>query len=112
MRWVVFYSMFCFLASCASSEPCDYDIVETRAKIVTIESDTQNPGIYKIGMQFYGSSLSDKIHYLDEFKENKMDSTFLAKNKIKKGYEYEVTVSDLLSGSCDKLVVSFNHRFK
>lgn len=112
MRAFIFYSVCCFLASCASSGPCDYDIVETQAKIVSIEVNSQKPAEYRIGMQFYGSSLSEQTHYLDEFKDLKMDSSFLAINKIKKGYEYDVTVSDLLSGSCDKLVVSFNHRFK
>lgn len=99
------------ITSCTNSGPCDYDIVETEAKIVRVEK-SKDSNLYLVELQFFGSNLADQNHFLHEFKKTPIDSAFIARNTIVKGKRYMVTVSDRLSGNCIEQIVSFNHRFR
>ena len=108
-RNILFLSIV--LSACNNSGPCDYDIVETHAKVVNVIK-SKDSNLFLVELQFYGSSLADQNHFLHEFRKTPIDSGFIARNKIIKGKEYSVTVSDRLTGSCLERMVSFNHRFK
>lgn len=99
------------VSSCSSSGPCDYDIVQTHAKVMNVEKASDS-NLFLVELQFYGSSLADENHFLHEFRKTPIDSAFIAKNKITKGKEYSVTVSDRLNGNCIEQIVSFNHKFR
>lgn len=106
----IFLLIVILFFSCQNQGPCDYDIVETQAKVLKI--DTLSNGDCQIHLQVYGTSLSSQTQFLNELKNIKTDTAFVRRNKIKIGLEYNLTVSDRLSGSCQERIVSFQHGFK
>jgi hypothetical protein len=101
-----------------SSGPCQYRILPVQAKIVSLEpyregSDTTQ--LYHIVLRFNESNLAKKDQLLEEWVprlKGNTNSDFLIKNNIKTGNIYPATVSELESGNCQPVYVSFDYYFK
>lgn len=111
------------LMGCHSNkERCDYDIQEIQAKVIDIvpvseengsteeQGKEHNPN-YRVIMEFNTSVLSEEPQELGKLLKKNTDSLFVARNKIKIGLIYTGSVSELVSGDCQVIYQSFNHRF-
>ena len=102
------------IVSCtqSSSDPCEYDILEFKAKVIGFENYVDGDKEYiHVVMKFDRSSLSEKDQYFDELKSIKIDQNFIDRNKIKKGFVYKGTISEIMSGDCQPIYITFNHKF-
>ena len=102
------------LGSCEQkSGPCDYDQTKARVEVVGIrEFIVEGEKRYKVRLSFSASGLAQEDQFLDEFRDERIDSTFVAFNRISVGRVYLCTVSERRSGNCAPLVVSFNNQFR
>lgn len=101
--------------SAPTEADCDFKIHRVKAEVANIERITDagpNQGQYRVTMEFTGSSLGDEPQMLHELLEMDTDTTFMTVNRIYQGNKYYVDVSELISGPCDPLYVSFDHLFK
>lgn len=107
-----------FLGCRQSSEPCEYEIYPVEARIISIEpykevNDTTQ--LYHIILRFNQSNLAIQNQWLEDWLpgvKGKTNAEFLNRNKIKEGNIYPGTVSELKTGNCQPLYVSFDYYFK
>lgn len=102
-------------SSCSNKNngPCDYYNYEGLAKVISIESYSENnKKLYHVGLQFNTSNLKNDVQYLEAIKGIEIDSAFIEFNKIRKGNNYIVNVSEIKEGKCTPLFVSFDFNFK
>jgi hypothetical protein len=97
-----------------ASGPCDYHNYEGLAKVKSIDPyNKDGKQLFHIALKFNTSSLAKETQYLGKLKDIDIDSTFLAKNRIKVGFNYQVLVSEIKDeGNCTPMFVSFDHNFK
>ena len=106
------------LFSCQQNNgPCEYDIAEFEAKVVSLEPYQSETGkqLFHIVLKFNSNELSKQNQFLEDWLpriKGKTDSTFIQRNQIKPGHVYSGMVSELKSGNCEPVYVSFNHYFK
>lgn len=121
MKNPVPFIVFCSLvfAGCVREKgPCEYTITEIEARVVSLEpfqvkDDTTL--FYHIVLRFNESELAKKNQLLEDWVpkiKGKTNSYFLKNNNIKIGDIYPGTVSEILSGNCQPVYVSFNNFFK
>lgn len=100
----------------SSKTPCDYNIIEVKAKIVDMakaEDPKTGEMVYTIFMDFDESSLSGEIQNLNELMGYYINDDFFDRNNLKLGNIYKGIVSEKVSGSnCPELYVSFEAGFK
>ncbi len=109
--------LFLFFSCRNENGPCEYDITEIEAKVVSLEPYQSGEGkqLFHIVMKFNESFLAKQNQFLDDLVpriKGKTDSTFIHRNQIKTGHVYSGTVSEIKSGNCEPMYVSFNHFFK
>jgi type IV pilus biogenesis protein CpaD/CtpE len=86
---------------------CFYDRVDTMAEIISISENKQ-----EVMLDFKASKLAFEPQELGALKGFTIDSAFVARNHLKVGNQYSVTVSEISQGDCIPLVVAFNHAFE
>lgn len=105
------------VAACReSSGPCEYVISEVQAEVHSIEpySGKDSTQLYHIILRFNGSGLSKQMQLLEDWLprvKGKTDAGFIERNQIKKGEIITATVSEIKSGNCQPVYVSFNYYF-
>lgn len=97
----------------ATGGPCDYDTYEnTKAEVVAITTSKDDPDLLSVELKFNASTLQSEPQYLEDFREVRIDSAYLKANSIRIGRVYNTTVSEIKSGTCTPLIVSFDNRFR
>ena len=98
--------------------PCEYDITEIQAKIISIEpykNKADSTQLYHIILRFNESNLAKQDQFLEDWVpriKGKTGASFLENNNITVGDIYPGTVSEKKSGNCQPVYVSFNNYFK
>lgn len=113
MRLYLFIGSLFLFACQSASGPCDYEIIKTETEVVGIQKyEQKSKSLYHVRLAFEGSSLFSSKQYLEKIKNIDIDSAFIARNNIFIGNRYSCTVSERLSGSCEEIIISFDHLFK
>lgn len=100
------------------SGPCEYEIQPVEARIVSIEpykEGKDSTQLYSIVLRFNQSGLAKENQRLEEWVpriRGKTNADFLNRNNIREGNIYPGTVSELKSGHCQPVHVSFDYYFK
>gem|GEM_PF-388763 len=88
---------------------CTYDTITTMAEIKEIKPHADGQGRIAVVLDFKASKLALEDQELGDLKEISIDHDFLVRNNLSLGNKYEVVVSEIVSGDCTPLFVSFNH---
>lgn len=103
--------------------PCTYLDLDFSATVTAITpfstNEHSNNGatrnditdIFHVQLSFNDGSLSFEPQYLEELLGTVIDSSFLVKHEIKFGTEFTGQLKEIETGSCNPLMVNFDHEF-
>lgn len=93
-----------------NQQECFYETYDVLVTIKDMKPHKDGDGKINVVLDFDGSSLALKDQDLSEFKKDvKIDHDFLVRNNIELGNKYEASVSEISTGDCIPLFVSFHH---
>ncbi|MGD1845219.1 MAG: hypothetical protein ACFB10_07485 [Salibacteraceae bacterium] len=108
-----FFALVFFFAACQGGSktggPCDYK--QTPFQATVSEIATGDDGKIAVKLEFNVSTLAMETQDLSDFITEEVTQEMIDKRRIKVGNVYLGTVSEINSGSCQPVVVSFDSDF-
>lgn len=109
LKWLAF-ALALPLFSCNNSTrdggPCQYEKDQFEARVMSITP--LKDGKVTVLLDFNVSSLALEDQNLADFVSDEVNEEFVKSNRIVEGNVYTGTVSEVASGNCTPIIVSFN----
>ncbi len=115
MRYYTFLILFILtIYSCSNSnESCDYKTTTVQAEVIDILPYKKGEKeLFHVKLKFNKTKLYKDFQFLEDLKSIEIDSAFLKRNKVKEGVIYTGSVSEITSGKCEPLFVSFDQKLR